>query len=798
MNRYITLSQLGDGTYGTVVLGQRKDTGEKVAIKRMKRKYYSWEEAMNLREVKSLKKLSHPNIVKLKEVIRENDNLYFVFEYMKENLYQMIKDRDTHLPEPTLKSILFQVLTGLAFMHRHGFFHRDLKPENLLCSGPELIKIADFGLAREIRSRPPFTDYVSTRWYRAPEVLLHSTNYGSSIDLWAIGCIMAELYTFRPLFPGSSEVDQLYKICSVLGTPDKSDWLEGYRLASSIHFHYPDCVKMPLNTVVNRCSQAGLNLLEDLLLYDPDKRPTAQQSLKYPYFNLMKRISPMAAAKANVKLSAKHAANTGLMQSYSNTVLPMQNKLHAITDTIHQSNNLSMSNNNNISVANITDIATKTITTTTTTTTMTTTTTTITTTTITTKNANTVKNVSQVQIPKISFLTMDTGNALNATSYEKKALQSDQPAVLHNNSNADATTIKNEGMRYNTILGPASNVYLTTGNPSQNTDNLARNEAVNDIFLNRNVMHLFGLQQPPVLVQHPNVSFHSSNLSKRFENPIYANNNRNYTLYETVAKNAKNSAQMAGYYVYKRLNDVGADAQRVNAVKVYDMFSKAGQRPQLAMNASNILIRNSCEPTIVNGADVQLSTHASQNFFIANKDIARNEGYVEVKKINDNNDQNFNKDDELGTILGSKMKTSAKRHKNAKSNLLLEDLFGHLSMESDGSDMKNSTLSDLSDKMAAATRSSSLPIKNHLPSSLEANQGTRTNSLSTNADRSAKNDDNYAVTVNADYQFWPIRCKVPENNKILFPWDETNKTEDEKLSAWMVSDNGKCNYNNII
>lgn len=106
-------------------------------------------------------------------------------------------------------------------MHRHGFFHRDLKPENLLCSGTDLIKIADFGLAREIRSRPPFTDYVSTRWYRAPEVLLHSTSYGSGIDLWAMGCIMAELYTFRPIFPGSSELDQLYKICAVLGTPTK-------------------------------------------------------------------------------------------------------------------------------------------------------------------------------------------------------------------------------------------------------------------------------------------------------------------------------------------------------------------------------------------------------------------------------------------------------------------------------------------------------------------------------------------------------------------------------------------------
>jgi len=106
-------------------------------------------------------------------------------------------------------------------MHRHGFFHRDMKPENLLCCGPELVKIADFGLARETRSRPPYTDYVSTRWYRAPEVLLHSINYSTPIDLWAVGCIMAELYTFRPLFPGTSEIDQIFKICSVLGTPDK-------------------------------------------------------------------------------------------------------------------------------------------------------------------------------------------------------------------------------------------------------------------------------------------------------------------------------------------------------------------------------------------------------------------------------------------------------------------------------------------------------------------------------------------------------------------------------------------------
>ncbi|XP_075001315.1 serine/threonine-protein kinase ICK isoform X3 [Calonectris borealis] len=222
MNRYTTIRQLGDGTYGSVLLGRSIESGELIAIKKMKRKFYSWEECMNLREVKSLKKLNHANVVKLKEVIRENDHLYFVFEYMKENLYQLMKERNKLFPESTVRNIMYQILQGLAFIHKHGFFHRDLKPENLLCMGPELVKIADFGLAREIRSRPPYTDYVSTRWYRAPEVLLRSTSYSSPIDIWAVGCIMAEVYTLRPLFPGASEIDTIFKICQVLGTPKKA------------------------------------------------------------------------------------------------------------------------------------------------------------------------------------------------------------------------------------------------------------------------------------------------------------------------------------------------------------------------------------------------------------------------------------------------------------------------------------------------------------------------------------------------------------------------------------------------
>lgn len=292
MNRYTTMKQLGDGTYGSVLMGKSNESGELVAIKRMKRKFYSWDECMNLREVKSLKKLNHANVIKLKEVIRENDHLYFVFEYMKENLYQLMKDRNKLFPESVIRNIMYQILQGLAFIHKHGFFHRDMKPENLLCMGPELVKIADFGLARELRSQPPYTDYVSTRWYRAPEVLLRSSVYSSPIDIWAVGSIMAELYTLRPLFPGTSEVDEIFKICQVLGTPKKSDWPEGYQLAAAMNFRFPQCVPINLKTLIPNASNEAIQFMEDMLKWDPKKRPTASQALKYPYFQVGQVLGP--------------------------------------------------------------------------------------------------------------------------------------------------------------------------------------------------------------------------------------------------------------------------------------------------------------------------------------------------------------------------------------------------------------------------------------------------------------------------------------------------------------------------
>eukprot|EP00761_Pharyngomonas_kirbyi_P014628 gb/GECH01014658.1/.p1 GENE.gb/GECH01014658.1/~~gb/GECH01014658.1/.p1 ORF type:complete len:437 (+),score=79.42 gb/GECH01014658.1/:1-1311(+) len=285
MHRYKFVKAIGDGAYGSVHEAVNKQSGDIVAVKRMKDKFSSWEQCMQLREIKSLRKLNHPNIVKLKEVIRERDELYFIFEHMEYNLYEMMKQRDSYLPESRIRNIIYQVLQGLAYIHKHGFFHRDMKPENLLIT-KDTVKIADFGLAREVRSRPPYTEYVSTRWYRAPEILLRSGSYNSPVDIWAVGAIMAELYTLRPLFPGTSEPDEIYRICSVMGTPSSKIWPEGVKLASSLGIRFPQFVPTSLNSLIPHASSEAIKLMTDMLQYDPSKRPTAVQALQYPYFQV--------------------------------------------------------------------------------------------------------------------------------------------------------------------------------------------------------------------------------------------------------------------------------------------------------------------------------------------------------------------------------------------------------------------------------------------------------------------------------------------------------------------------------
>ncbi|GMH65900.1 hypothetical protein TrRE_jg10789, partial [Triparma retinervis] len=249
----------------------------------------------------------HPNIVKLKEVIRENDELFFVFEFMEANLYEVMKRRERHFPESKIRNIMYQIFQGLAFMHKHGFFHRDIKPENMLVKG-DTVKVADFGLAREVRSRPPYTDYVSTRWYRAPEVLLRSQYYNSPIDTFACGCIMAELFTLRPLFPGSSEADQIYKICSIMGSPTMRTWPDGIKLAAQMNFRFPQFVPTSLNTIIPNASPEAIDLMNGLLAFDPNKRPSASKILQHPFFQVNSALPPPMSTLQNQNQQSSYAA----------------------------------------------------------------------------------------------------------------------------------------------------------------------------------------------------------------------------------------------------------------------------------------------------------------------------------------------------------------------------------------------------------------------------------------------------------------------------------------------------------
>ncbi|CAM9775986.1 unnamed protein product, partial [Laminaria digitata] len=216
MNKYEVLGVVGEGAYGVVLRCRNKESGCVVAVKKFKE---SEDDEIvkktTLREVKVLRMLRHPNIVCLKEAFRRKGKLYLVFEYVEKNLLEVLEDNPDGLPFEAVRGYIHQLCRAIDWCHHNGVVHRDIKPENLLVNvRSNELKLCDFGFARTLPppqgNRQELTDYVATRWYRAPELLLGSTRYDPSVDLWAIGCIMGELVDGQPLFPGDSEIDQLY------------------------------------------------------------------------------------------------------------------------------------------------------------------------------------------------------------------------------------------------------------------------------------------------------------------------------------------------------------------------------------------------------------------------------------------------------------------------------------------------------------------------------------------------------------------------------------------------------------
>jgi len=285
-DRFEKLAKIGEGTYGTVYKAKDKETGDILALKKIR--LDAEDEGIPstaIREIALLKQLQHPNIVRLYDVVHTEKRLTLVFEYLD---YDLKKYLDAHADKPldayTVKAFLFQLLSGIYYCHKNRVLHRDLKPQNLLINSQGQLKLADFGLAREfgipVRSLTP---EVVTLWYRSPDLLMGSKNYTTAIDMWSVGCIFAEMITGKPLFAGTSEKDQLLKIFTLLGTPKPESWPGMLKLP---HYKpdYPKCDPRDVSKLFPNLPKPGLDLFLHFLQYDSDRRITAKDAMAHPYF----------------------------------------------------------------------------------------------------------------------------------------------------------------------------------------------------------------------------------------------------------------------------------------------------------------------------------------------------------------------------------------------------------------------------------------------------------------------------------------------------------------------------------
>uniref|UniRef100_A0A7S3EU05 Protein kinase domain-containing protein n=1 Tax=Haptolina ericina TaxID=156174 RepID=A0A7S3EU05_9EUKA len=203
---------------------------------------------------------------------------------MDMNIYELIRGRRHYLPESRIKVYMYQLLKSMDHMHRNGIFHRDIKPENILITDDEL-KLADFGSCRGIYSKQPYTEYISTRWYRAPECLLTDGFYNYKMDMWGVGCVFFEVLSLYPLFPGTNELDQVTKIHQILGTPTPEVLAKLKKHSNShIDFNFPHKDAQQMSKLIPHCSPECVDIIVKLLAYDPDDRLSARQAVKHPYF----------------------------------------------------------------------------------------------------------------------------------------------------------------------------------------------------------------------------------------------------------------------------------------------------------------------------------------------------------------------------------------------------------------------------------------------------------------------------------------------------------------------------------
>ncbi|GFR96873.1 cyclin-dependent kinase 2 [Elysia marginata] len=295
MESFQKIEKIGEGTYGVVYKAKEKVSGKHVALKKIRLDAESeGVPSTAIREIALLKELEHQNVVRLLDVIHCESKLYLVFEYLTKDLKKYMDSfpPSEHLNPALIKSYMYQLLSGIAYCHSHRILHRDLKPQNLLIDLEGNIKLADFGLARAfgvpVRT---YTHEVVTLWYRAPEILLGSRYYSTPVDVWSLGCILVEMVRRSALFPGDSEIDQLFRIFRTLGTPDEANW-PGVTSLPDYKSSFPRWPVKEVRNLVPNLSTEGQDLLQKMLTYEPSRRISAKVSLIHPYFIGVCRQTP--------------------------------------------------------------------------------------------------------------------------------------------------------------------------------------------------------------------------------------------------------------------------------------------------------------------------------------------------------------------------------------------------------------------------------------------------------------------------------------------------------------------------